>query len=423
MPPSSSSPFKQAPASAFEFKKNERDCVHAKRADAPAIEISRNTPAFKTTTSTPKIPFPILHQHTARRVNTPLPWRHSPSVHTPIIASIKEAKTVYLCPSLQENQASVSKNVRKKQTPSASRKSTMLVIISLLLSGGLVAGAMSNPTANKTDTPLSLEKTVQQSNKITEPLVFNTPRNKQPANNSPKNTSPTVFVPNETTTLNAPPPSAIDDTLSFEQPITPPPVALPEKPVRSPKAFGVSPTAHVVDLFEDASPIVSLSLPKQKKRTAIETVLLQTSNSNDVATASHPTKHWWQPTRKTTFNFRRPLMHLRVSSHFGHRWGRMHQGVDFSAPYGVSIYAANTGTVVYSGWEQGYGNLVILDHGNGVRTKYAHCSKLTVSVGELIQKGERIAKVGSTGHSTGPHLHFEIVVDGKSKNPLNYLTT
>jgi murein DD-endopeptidase MepM/ murein hydrolase activator NlpD len=101
----------------------------------------------------------------------------------------------------------------------------------------------------------------------------------------------------------------------------------------------------------------------------------------------------------------------------------MHRGVDFSAPYGVAIYAANAGTVVYSGWEQGYGKLVIIDHGNGVRTKYAHCSKLNVSVGDWIEKGERIARVGSTGHSTGPHLHFEVVVNGQTRNPLNYLTT
>ncbi len=112
-----------------------------------------------------------------------------------------------------------------------------------------------------------------------------------------------------------------------------------------------------------------------------------------------------------------PMRGGYVSSRFGMRWGRMHEGTDIAAPMGAPILAAADGTVVFSGWESGYGQLVILDHGNGVKTKYGHCSKLLVRVGESIHQGEVIAKVGSTGHSTGPHLHYEVVHEGMASNP------
>lgn len=79
--------------------------------------------------------------------------------------------------------------------------------------------------------------------------------------------------------------------------------------------------------------------------------------------------------------------------------------------------AAADGKVVFSGWEGGYGQLVIVDHGNGVKTKYGHCSKLLVSTGERVQQGDIIGKVGSTGHATGPHLHYEVVREGQASNP------
>jgi murein DD-endopeptidase MepM/ murein hydrolase activator NlpD len=112
-----------------------------------------------------------------------------------------------------------------------------------------------------------------------------------------------------------------------------------------------------------------------------------------------------------------PVDYDYISSPFGKRWGRQHQGIDFAAPQGASIYAASAGTVIYSGWESGYGKSVVLDHGQGRLTRYAHCSKLLVKVGQVVSKGLQIAEVGSTGHSTGPHLHFEVIVDGVRKNP------
>jgi murein DD-endopeptidase MepM/ murein hydrolase activator NlpD len=114
----------------------------------------------------------------------------------------------------------------------------------------------------------------------------------------------------------------------------------------------------------------------------------------------------------------------RVGSGFGYRThpisGRrkMHQGVDIGASHGTTIKAAGDGRVVMAGWNGGYGNCVIIDHGGGVATLYGHCSKLFVSSGQRVTQGQRIAAVGSTGYSTGPHLHWEVRVNGKPVNPL-----
>ncbi|KPU42236.1 murein hydrolase activator NlpD precursor [Oxobacter pfennigii] len=110
-----------------------------------------------------------------------------------------------------------------------------------------------------------------------------------------------------------------------------------------------------------------------------------------------------------------------LTSLFGPRWGTTHKGIDIAAPTGTNVSAFLDGKVVHSGWEGGYGYLVIIDHGNGLRSYYGHNSKLLVSVGQQVSKGDIIAKVGSTGDSTGPHCHFEIRKNGTAVNPLNYL--
>jgi murein DD-endopeptidase MepM/ murein hydrolase activator NlpD len=110
-----------------------------------------------------------------------------------------------------------------------------------------------------------------------------------------------------------------------------------------------------------------------------------------------------------------------VVSGFGMRWGRMHEGIDITASTGTSIWAAAAGTVIWSGWRGGYGNCVVVDHGNGLATLYAHGSALLVSVGQQVSQGETIALVGSTGNSSGPHLHFEVRVNGVAVDPLLYL--
>lgn len=116
-----------------------------------------------------------------------------------------------------------------------------------------------------------------------------------------------------------------------------------------------------------------------------------------------------------------------LTSSFGYRvhpilgYRRFHAGIDFGAPTGTPIRAADSGTIIYAGWYGGYGNTVIVDHGGGISTLYAHASALYVSEGQSVQRGQVIAAVGSTGFSTGPHLHFEVRRSGEPVDPLAFL--
>jgi murein DD-endopeptidase MepM/ murein hydrolase activator NlpD len=98
----------------------------------------------------------------------------------------------------------------------------------------------------------------------------------------------------------------------------------------------------------------------------------------------------------------------------------MHNGIDISAPSGTPILATGGGTVTFSGWQGAYGHKVIIDHGFGIRTVYAHNSRNLVSVGQVVERGDHIANVGSTGNSTGPHVHYEVLVNGTAVNPVNF---
>lgn len=117
---------------------------------------------------------------------------------------------------------------------------------------------------------------------------------------------------------------------------------------------------------------------------------------------------------RTSANWVHPLrVGNPTSSCFGMRWGRMHKGIDYPAPYGTSIKAVGAGTIVKAGWVYGgYGISVLISHGNGLYTHYAHASRLAVSVGQRVVPGQTIAYVGSTGDSTGNHLHFEVHANG-----------
>ena len=133
-----------------------------------------------------------------------------------------------------------------------------------------------------------------------------------------------------------------------------------------------------------------------------------------------------RPTWMPTGSFRWPTSG-RISSYFGGRkspggiGSTNHKGIDIAVPRGTPIYAADGGTVTYSGWMSGYGYLVQIDHGNGYVTRYGHNSSLTVNVGQHVYKGQQVARAGSTGNSTGNHCHFEVRYNGVAKNPLNYL--
>jgi murein DD-endopeptidase MepM/ murein hydrolase activator NlpD len=116
-----------------------------------------------------------------------------------------------------------------------------------------------------------------------------------------------------------------------------------------------------------------------------------------------------------------------ITSPFGYRRSpfgsgmEFHQGLDIAAPMGTTVQAAAGGTVISAGWYGGYGNYVLIDHGGGMATGYGHLSQIFVSAGQQIQKGQAIGAVGSTGMSTGPHLHFEVRLHGKPTDPAAYL--
>jgi murein DD-endopeptidase MepM/ murein hydrolase activator NlpD len=125
------------------------------------------------------------------------------------------------------------------------------------------------------------------------------------------------------------------------------------------------------------------------------------------------------PSGGSSSGLRWPVSCPRTSG-FGMRWGRMHEGIDLGCGSGTPVHAAASGTVVVAGWVGGYGNFVVIDHG-GLASAYGHNSRLVVHKGQHVGAGQVVSYSGSTGHSTGPHVHFEVRVDGVPRNPLNYL--
>lgn len=114
-------------------------------------------------------------------------------------------------------------------------------------------------------------------------------------------------------------------------------------------------------------------------------------------------------------------VHGILTSGFGWRWGRMHEGIDLAVASGTPVVAAAAGTVIVAGWLGGYGNLVVVDHGNGISTAYGHNTSVTVGFGQSVAQGQLVAYSGNTGHSTGPHVHFEVRINGSPVDPLGYL--
>ena len=117
----------------------------------------------------------------------------------------------------------------------------------------------------------------------------------------------------------------------------------------------------------------------------------------------------------------KPITGGTLTSTFKWRWGRMHKGIDWAVPKGTTVRASCGGTVVSAGWSGGYGNCITIRHPDGKQTRYGHLSKILVSAGQKVDQGQKIALSGNTGRSTGPHVHFEILVNGTQVNPLKYL--
>lgn len=139
------------------------------------------------------------------------------------------------------------------------------------------------------------------------------------------------------------------------------------------------------------------------------------SSTSSQTVVSNGSMQWPSATSKT------------ITSPYGSRYHpiqkrtKFHSGIDIGASYGTAVLAAESGTVIKAGWNGGYGKCVVIDHGGGVYTLYGHNSALSVSIGAKVSKGQTIAQVGSTGNSTGPHIHFEVLINGKTTNPLSYV--
>lgn len=116
-----------------------------------------------------------------------------------------------------------------------------------------------------------------------------------------------------------------------------------------------------------------------------------------------------------------PVTNWNVTSNFGYRWGRLHAGTDVGVPVGTTVRASRSGKVSVAGWVGGYGNCVMIDHGDGITTVYGHLSEINCSTGQYVDQGQQIALSGNTGRSTGPHLHFEIRVNGSAEDATPYL--
>ncbi len=176
----------------------------------------------------------------------------------------------------------------------------------------------------------------------------------------------------------------------------------------------------VISTGKDGSKQVTAKITKingleEKRETISEKVLVQpVIEKVEVGTLNTPPK-------KAIGNFIYPVRG-RLTSGYGARWGTTHKGIDLACSAGTPIKASDGGKVVFSGWNSGgYGYMVKIDHGNGYQTIYGHNSKNAVSVGQQVAQGEIIGYVGSTGDSTGNHVHFEVIQNGISKNPLNFL--
>jgi len=154
-----------------------------------------------------------------------------------------------------------------------------------------------------------------------------------------------------------------------------------------------------------------------------EEVLSETVIAEPVmATAYKGTKALVYTAKGKSVTLQNPMDRILITDRYGaSRGSRRHVGIDLSNPKGTTIKAAADGLVTFAGYKSSFGKLVIIDHGNGMTTKYAHCDTITVNVGDTVSQGQKIATVGRTGNATGNILHYEVLINGKNQNPINYL--
>ena len=153
----------------------------------------------------------------------------------------------------------------------------------------------------------------------------------------------------------------------------------------------------------------------EKKPTAESEVLIEKKDKIIVVGTAE------RPKTAATGTFIVPLDHYVVTSEWGGRWGRLHEGIDLAAPTGTPIHASDGGKIIKANYWSGHGLCVEIDHGNGVVTRYSHCSAVFVNIGDLVYQGQHIANVGNTGHSFGSHCHFEVRINDVSQNPRKYI--
>lgn len=193
------------------------------------------------------------------------------------------------------------------------------------------------------------------------------------------------------------------------------PEAIRHKTMTGSRSYGELAELSTISVFRDA---------KNKAEDLERQIYIQSKSYDEIAEllAEHAEKLRHVPAIQPVLN--RDLR--RLASGFGYRIDpvyrtrRLHQGMDFSAPVGTDIFATGDGIVTYAGWKQGYGNTVVIDHGFGYETLYAHMHKITVRVNQKVSRAEIIGLVGNTGKSTGPHLHYEVIYRGQHVDPLNF---
>lgn len=181
-------------------------------------------------------------------------------------------------------------------------------------------------------------------------------------------------------------------------------------------------TTNSFQFSGQSSVSIDVAQPKTRTFRSVATASPYVKNSGSDGDIDSPEEHYPGKSGETTLGFIWPAEGT-ISSKFGRRWGRMHKGIDIAGPVGTPINAAADGTVVVAGWQSGgYGNLVEIRHGDGTTTRYGHNSQLSVTVGQTVRQGQQVARMGSTGRSTGSHLHFEIRPSGGSAvNPIALL--